>query len=283
MELSGDSVAKLGRELVCPICLSLLSAPTRLKACLRKWLAEHKECPECREPASRRDIFRDERFDELQYDAAATVATARPLPCRSALGDARGEHAKKTAAGARVAAGWEPAATHVVCGVTPARAAKRTFKFMMGVLNARWVVAPSWLAACEAAGAPVPEEPHEVRSNTAGGDSGPVLGRTQAGRLLHGYEVFLAGAFSKRGQAEDLLRAAGVQLLTRMPLPSSQSAYAQEEGLKANLARRVALVLWDPDAGPAPPAAPAGVPRVRLKWLYDCAGSFQRFFLEGYV
>lgn len=67
------------------------------------------------------------------------------------------------AAGARVAPRWEPGVTHVVCGVTHAGAARRTFKFLMAVLGARWVVAPSWLAACEAAAGAVPEEPHEAR------------------------------------------------------------------------------------------------------------------------
>ena len=66
-------------------------------------------------------------------------------------------------AGARVAPRWEPGVTHVVCGVTRAGAARRTFKFLMAVLGARWVVAPSWLAACEAAAGAVPEEPHEAR------------------------------------------------------------------------------------------------------------------------
>ena len=67
------------------------------------------------------------------------------------------------AAGARVAPRWEPGVTHVVCGVTHTGAARRTFKFLMAVLGARWIVAPSWLAACEVAAGAVPEEPHEAR------------------------------------------------------------------------------------------------------------------------
>ena len=67
------------------------------------------------------------------------------------------------AAGARIAPRWEPGVTHVVCGVTRAGAARRTFKFLMAVLGARWALAPSWLAACEAAAGAAPEEPHEAR------------------------------------------------------------------------------------------------------------------------
>jgi len=68
------------------------------------------------------------------------------------------------AAGGRTVRGWAPGVTHVVCGVTGAEpVAKRTFKFMMGVLSGAWLVSPAWLAACEAAGAAAPEEEHEAR------------------------------------------------------------------------------------------------------------------------
>eukprot|EP00951_Prasinocladus_malaysianus_P043790 scaffold553052_cov36-Prasinocladus_malaysianus.AAC.1 len=41
------------------------------------------------------------------------------------------------ASGARVASEWNSSVTHVVCGVDSARTAKRTVKFMLGVLEAR--------------------------------------------------------------------------------------------------------------------------------------------------
>lgn len=66
------------------------------------------------------------------------------------------------AAGARMAQRWEPGVTHVVCGATAERLAKRTYKFLMGVLSRCWVVAFAWVAACETAAAPVLEEPFEV-------------------------------------------------------------------------------------------------------------------------
>lgn len=66
------------------------------------------------------------------------------------------------AAGARMAQRWEPSVTHVVCGATAERLAKRTYKFLMGVLSRCWVVAFAWVAACETAAAPVLEEPFEV-------------------------------------------------------------------------------------------------------------------------
>ena len=120
----------------------------------------------------------------------------------------------------------------------------------------------------------------QVRGDTAGGESGPVLGRLQAGQLLHGCEVFLAGALRERGQVQALLRAAGARLLSRPPVPGGAP---MGSGLEAEPSRGAALVLWDPDAGGVRPHAPAGIPCLSLQWLYDSAGSFQRLPFERYV
>ncbi len=54
-----------------------------------------------------------------------------------------------------------------------------------------------------------------------------------------------------------------------MPVPSGEGVPSPLTG------RSEALVLWEPGAGRAPPAVAAGVPCVRLKWLWDTAASFQ--------
>ena len=65
-------------------------------------------------------------------------------------------------------------------------------KFILGVLNGRWVVHTSWVEACLAAGRPVPEAEHEVAGDSTGKLGGPLLGRLQAGlKLLLGWEVML--------------------------------------------------------------------------------------------
>ena len=67
---------------------------------------------------------------------------------------------------------------------------RRTLKLILGVLHGKWLLHTSWAEACLAAGGPVAEESHEVTSDTAGKDSGPILGRMNAGlKLLRGWEV----------------------------------------------------------------------------------------------
>lgn len=80
-----------------------------------------------------------------------------------------------------------------------------------------------WVEESHAAEAkPSPSKPSQAAARawqvlgdtTMGKTSGPILGRVQPTRLLHGFEVCLAGKFSTgRGEVEDLLRAAGAQLL----------------------------------------------------------------------
>lgn len=67
---------------------------------------------------------------------------------------------------------------------------RRTLKFLLGVLNGKWMLHTSWVAACLKHGAPVEEEAHEVQMDSAGQQGGPVLGRLQAGlKPLKGWEV----------------------------------------------------------------------------------------------
>ena len=70
-------------------------------------------------------------------------------------------------------------------------------KFILGVLNGRWVVHTSWVEACLAAGRPVSEAEHEVAGDSTGKLGGPLLGRLQAGlKLLLGWEVmFFIGCY----------------------------------------------------------------------------------------
>jgi hypothetical protein len=115
-----------------------------------------------------------------------------------------------------------------------------------------------------------------VLGDVMGFTSGPILGRMQAGPLLRGCEVFLAGAFSRHAEVEALLRAAGARLLTRPPVPPPDAGQAARPGAQA-------LALWEPGPGAAAPAAPPGVPVVRLQWLWDSAGSFQVQPFEKYA
>lgn len=39
-------------------CILAHKRAARHRACVQQWLAKHKDCPECREAANRRDLFR---------------------------------------------------------------------------------------------------------------------------------------------------------------------------------------------------------------------------------
>ena len=65
-------------------------------------------------------------------------------------------------------------------------------KFLRGILGGAWVVGAPWVAACAQAGAPVPEQVHEVQRDSLGNQGGPILGRLQAAernQLLRGFQV----------------------------------------------------------------------------------------------
>lgn len=63
-------------------------------------------------------------------------------------------------------------------------------KYLLGVLHGKWIVCPSWVHECIEKLRPVSEEAHEVASDTAGKESGPILGRMYAGlKLLQKWEV----------------------------------------------------------------------------------------------
>jgi hypothetical protein len=68
---------------------------------------------------------------------------------------------------------WEEGITHVVCAVDENKLAKRTFKYLLGLLGGAHVVTSAWVTACLTAGAPVNEADYLVCGDTAGGRQGP--------------------------------------------------------------------------------------------------------------
>jgi hypothetical protein len=119
--------------------------------------------------------------------------------------------------------------THVIARLDASRRAPRTIKYMCALLAGQWVVSASWAEACLAAGAPVPEAPHEARGDDRGGASGaPAACRARAARadavgLLQPLKIHLAGEFASpsRAELELLVRAGGGRLLKYAPLPPS--------------------------------------------------------------
>jgi len=241
--------------------------------------------------------------------AAAAAAAAAPTPLPTAVSPKDGSAAAKwhaprqewvftgsglsedqkaamrrlaAAAGARIVDHWQPSVTHVICTLSADGRARRTVKYLAGLLIGAWVVGADWVGACLEEGAPVDEGAFEATGDTAGFEGAPRRGREEgrAGRLLAGVEVYLAGPSPAKEGIATLLRSAGAALLSRLPPTGPDSTPPP------NL-----LVLVDPEALPPAadeeaavlaPAAALGAPLVQVSWLMDSVSNLRRLEVEGY-
>lgn len=70
LEVDDELLSPADPNLICPICLKLLSHPSRTPcghifctSCLQEWLPQKAQCPECRSPVCSKDVSTD-RFAE---------------------------------------------------------------------------------------------------------------------------------------------------------------------------------------------------------------------------
>lgn len=146
--------------------------------------------------------------------------------CGSALDSAQKEQlisfAKLT--GATVSKTWSPAVTHVVASTDADGACRRTLKFLMSILEGKWVLKIDWIAACMEARHPINEEPFEITHDIHGTFEGPRRGRARvekkAPKLFEGLSFYLSGDFavSSKGYLQELASAAGGLVLHRKPI-----------------------------------------------------------------
>ncbi|WIA17492.1 hypothetical protein OEZ85_014330 [Tetradesmus obliquus] len=269
----------LGKELTCSICLSIMHQPcARLacchyfcRECIQQSLRVKAACPICKSAAHRRDVFEDAKLDRIialyghleaalgqqllcsQLPDAAVELTAvlqqqqqqqqlAQKPAQQQAGSSKsGQQQQEQQGGCRIADSWSSAVTHVVCATNEKREARRTLKYMQGILSGCWVVSSSWgilsgcwvvssswVSACldtlaaakpsspsaaadtaaAAAAALVAEAPHEVLGDSSGGAGGPGRGRARAVEgapaLLQGQQVFVAGSGSAKESCAQL-------------------------------------------------------------------------------
>ena len=182
-----------------------------------------------------------------------------------------------TAAGATIANTWSPRVTHVICGsTTPSsstssieeKSARRTFKYLMGVLHGQWVLTQQWAAACLSSNTAVGESAFQVERDSVGSMCGAAVARAAvhvsakegvgaqqqkqeqsstaaaAVLLLKGFEVQLQGDFANRGQMIELIKAAGATVVSRLPTTGaavvSTTATPTGKGRKINNAAAAA-------------------------------------------
>ncbi|KAI5072519.1 hypothetical protein GOP47_0012625 [Adiantum capillus-veneris] len=156
----------------------------------------------------------------------ACVQSSKWLLCGSAL-DSDGKNqlaafAKIT--GATVSKAWSSNVTHVIAGVDEQGAARRTMKYLMAILEGKWILNMEWVAACLEAGNPVSEEPYEIGVDIHGALGGPKQGRLAATgkepKLFGKMQFYFMPDFSPsyRGDLQALVVAGGGVILQRKPV-----------------------------------------------------------------
>ncbi|KAL6609684.1 hypothetical protein ACP70R_039653 [Stipagrostis hirtigluma subsp. patula] len=131
-------------------------------------------------------------------------------------------------AGVSISASWSPSVTHVIASTDSSGACKRTLKFLMAILNGRWIVSIDWVKTCMERMEPVDEQKFEVTTDVHGTSDGPRLGRERAiskqPKLFDGIQFYLQGDYTKsyRGYLQDLVVAAGGTVLHRKPVSRDQ-------------------------------------------------------------
>ncbi|KAH6825657.1 hypothetical protein C2S53_017629 [Perilla frutescens var. hirtella] len=131
--------------------------------------------------------------------------------------------------GVMILKNWDPTVTHVIASTDENGACRRTLKFLMGVLEGKWILSVQWIKACIEAGELVDEEQFEISVDIHGIRDGPKLGRlrllNKQPKLLDGYTFYFMGDFtpSYRGYLHDLVIAAGGKVLNRKPVAGDQA------------------------------------------------------------
>ncbi|KAF8114992.1 hypothetical protein N665_0030s0041 [Sinapis alba] len=126
--------------------------------------------------------------------------------------------------GVAISRKWEPRVTHVIASINENGSCKRTLKFMMGILEGKWILSIDWIKACMKAREYVSEEPYEISIDVHGTRQGPFTGRQRAlnkkPKLFNGLKFYMMGDFevAYKGYLQDMILAAGGTILRRRPI-----------------------------------------------------------------
>ncbi|XP_058101493.1 BRCA1-associated RING domain protein 1-like isoform X2 [Magnolia sinica] len=163
---------------------------------------------------------------------ASPDATREWVLCGSALSSAEKDLVSEFASltGATVTKVWNTNVTHVIAAADDMGACSRTLKFLMAILNGRWILKIDWIKACMEAKHPVCEEPYEISSDVHGSCDGPKNSRIRviekAPKLFSGLNFYFSGDFmpSYKGYLQDLVVAAGGTVLVKKDMVPQTSS-----------------------------------------------------------
>jgi BRCA1-associated RING domain protein 1 len=227
--------------------------------------------------------------------------------------------------GATIADKWNPRVTHVICGAGGANAAypgektaRRTFKYLMGVLHGRWVLTQDWVNAQLSSKKKVDETAYQVEKDGVGcacgaaaskaaaiaGCSGSKNAAAASHMLLRGFEVQLQGEFANKSQMIDLIKAAGGKVVSRLPTTGASTSGTTNNNKKKSNNKTSStevggVVLVEvPDTSEAvaagfkaaivgqtwfSKAVETGVPVASHRWLTDSISTFQLAPLDKFL
>eukprot|EP00250_Pteridium_aquilinum_P013046 c21097_g1_i1 orf=110-3070(+) len=162
----------------------------------------------------------------------ACGASSKWVLCGSALDSAGKDQLASFAkiTGATISKAWSSSVTHVIAGTDLHGAARRTMKYLMAILEGKWILKLEWLAACIETGKPVSEEPFEIGIDIHGVVEGPKRGRLlvaqKASKLLGKLQFYFMPDFlpSYKTDLQALVVAGGGQVLHRKPVIQESEA-----------------------------------------------------------
>ncbi|KAL4302572.1 hypothetical protein GQ457_10G022330 [Hibiscus cannabinus] len=133
-------------------------------------------------------------------------------------------------AGVTVLKRWDSNVTHIIASTDENGACKRTLKFLMGILEGKWILNINWVKACIKAMKPADELPYEISIDVHGIRDGPRLGRlrlqNKQPKLFNECKFYIMGDFapSYKGYLQDVVIAAGGTILHRKPISGDPGA-----------------------------------------------------------
>ncbi|WCJ33512.1 breast cancer associated RING 1 [Euphorbia peplus] len=126
--------------------------------------------------------------------------------------------------GIKVLKNWDLSVTHVIASTDENGACRRTLKFLVGILEGKWILNIEWVKACLKAMKLVQEEQYEIKVDVHGIRNGPELGRlrilNKQPKIFEGLKFYLMRDFpdAYKGYIQDIIVAGGGAILHRKPI-----------------------------------------------------------------
>lgn len=179
-----------------------------------------------------------------------------------------------------------PEVTHIVTSCNKDGMCARTFKYMHGVVNGKWIVNFEWVNMCLEFCHKVCEEAFEIPGSSQNIEShaaekGRINRKNQLPKLFDGYQFYFYGNFEyptpHKEDLIELVKSGGGQILTREPkldhIPEIPTVpyHAPNSG---PLSKCYIFVVHDNNTH-TEPIRKEKICSVSVAWILDCIGLFQ--------